>query len=181
MMTQSTPAELNLVPASTEAPKAEPLTYSITPSVPAGGEQIVSKKHGTITGHRYFLGTVPASVLREQFKALGFSGNDLKAKVNQALGDEASSRKIAAFASIEFAHKEKGMLPDVCEIRKSSGVIKLVSGGILTDTAATKRAAELAEQNAKLLAERLETKNAMEAMQKQIAELVAAAAKSVRK
>lgn len=149
----------------------QPLT--IVPRVPENGRALTNANTGKVTGHEYYLGTQTAKELKEKFKLAGFKGNDLKAKVNAALGDEASQRKIAAFAAIEFAHKEKGLLPDVCQLRKSSGTIKLVSGGAMTDSAATKEAAELKKQNGLLLIERTANAEKLAKLEAQIAELSA--------
>lgn len=139
-----------------EQPSVLDRTITIEPAVPQNGKAIVNAA-GKETGREYYLGTKTAKELKEQFKLAGKKGNDLKQAVNEALGNESSQRKIAAFAFIEYAHKEKGLLPDLCQMRKSTGTIKLVSGGAMTDTAATKEAAELKKQNALLLIEQTAT------------------------
>lgn len=124
-----------------------PLSVTIIPAVPTNSRALVNK-NGKTTGHEYYLGAKSASQLKEEFKALGKKGNDLKALVNAALASDASARKLNAYAAIEHAHAQFGMLPDTCTMRKNSMTIKALTAGVPTDSEAQKRVKELEEKNA---------------------------------
>lgn len=89
------------------------------------GEAITSA-NGNITGSRFELGSEGcAKNIKAQLKARGYKGRDLSKRVNSVLRGESDIRSQLAAAFVTAA-SQQGYVPDVAELRKSTGVLRFI-------------------------------------------------------
>ena len=109
----------------------------------ANSTPIVTKK-GRIVGHRFIFGKLSAKELREAGRKMGHKGAALNRYVNAALSDESAQRR-AAGAVFMSAAESQGMLPDVGELRKGSGVLRFIAPKAVAEAPSDREAVLLAE------------------------------------
>lgn len=117
---------------------------------------VLKSARGKVLGTRTtFTTTGSAKDIKESLKAKGKTGKDLKDAVNAVLRGEIDLRTQLGVAWLQASYAE-GFVPDIGDLRKNSGSLKLVKAGddamkkLESDNAAM--AKELAELRAKILA-----------------------------